>query len=151
MDPLSAPQVSVVVPCRNEEQFIAGCLDSILASDFPKDRLEVLVVDGVSEDGTRRIVNGYAEKHPFIRLLTNPKKTIPGAMNIGIDGSRGGIIMKMDAHTIYAPDYISQCVRFLEEYGADNVGGVVRTLPRTQTLVGRAIALALSNRWCWTS
>ena len=141
------PLVSIIVPCRNEEQFIAACLDSILASNFPRGRMEVLVVDGLSEDGTKRIVGEYAKAHGFIRLLTNAKKSIPAAMNVGIRSARGEIIMKMDAHTVYAPGYIAKCVQLLEAYGADNVGGVIRTLPREDTLFGRAIATALSNRF----
>src|SRR5467141_2579660 len=84
----SLPFVTVVVPCRNEEKRIASCLDSILATDYPKERMEILVLDGMSEDGTREIVVGYSERHP-IRLVDNPKKHIPVAMNIGIREARG--------------------------------------------------------------
>src|ERR1700674_773104 len=104
----SLPFVTVVVPCRNEEKHIARCLESILANDYPKDRLEILVVDGMSEDGTREIVAGYSEHHPMVRLVDNPKKHIPVAMNIGIMAARGERILKMDAHSTYQQEYISR-------------------------------------------
>ncbi|MFN3975395.1 MAG: glycosyltransferase, partial [Dehalococcoidia bacterium] len=116
------PFVSAIVPCRNEERFIAACLDSLIANDYPKERLEILVVDGMSKDGTRRIVQTYAQRYPFILLLSNSKRIIPSAMNIGIGHARGDIILKVDAHSTYAPDYIRKCVTALQEYGADNVG-----------------------------
>lgn len=137
--------VSIVIPCRNEEKFIGKCLDSIVASDYPKDRLEVLVVDGVSEDGTRIAVQSYARKHAFVRLLDNPKKITPAALNIGIANAKGEIIMRMDAHTTYPSHYISGLVGWLERTQADNVGGVCFTVPATQTFMAEAIALALSH------
>ena len=144
---VDSPLISVIIPCRNEEKFIAKCLDSVIANDYPKDRLEVLVVDGVSEDETRRIVTRYVQQYPFIRLLNNAKKISPVALNIGIKYAKGEIIMRVDAHAIYEKDYISKCVKYLDEYGADNVGGTMITLPRDNTLVGRVIVSALSHRF----
>lgn len=137
--------VSIIIPCRNEEDFIGICLDSIVANDYPKERLEVMVVDGMSEDGTREIVERYAEEYPFIKLLDNPKKIIPSAMNIGIKNAKGEIIMKIDAHTSYQKDYISKCVHYLNEFKADNVGGVIIAVPRHNTPLGKAIVLSLSH------
>lgn len=137
--------VSIIIPCRNEERFIATCLDSIIAQDYPKDKLEVFVVDGMSEDGTREIVEKYLEQYTFIKLLENPKKIIPSAMNIGIKNSTGGIIMKVDSHAMYEKDYVSKCVKYLNEYNADNIGGLVIALPRNNTFIGKAIVLSLSN------
>ena len=137
--------VSVIIPCRNEEKFIGICLDSILANDYPKERLEILVVDGSSEDGTREIVERYVEKYPFIRLLDNPKRIIPTAMNIGIKNTKGAIIMKIDAHSLYEKDYISKCISFLNKYDADNVGGLQVAIPRNNTIVGKAIVFSLSH------
>jgi len=139
------PLVSIIVPCRNEEKFIGKCLDSIIAQDYPKDKLEILVIDGMSEDRTKSIVNEYVKKYPFIRILDNPNKITPCALNIGIKNANGKIIMIMGAHTIYEKDYISKCVEYLNEYKADNVGGVMITLPRNNTIIGRAIAAALSH------
>ena len=137
--------VSVIVPCRNEIRFIEKCLDSIIAQDYPKDKLEILVVDGISKDGTREIVKNYSNKYPFVKLLDNPKKIAPSAMNIGIKEAKGDIIIRMDAHNRYEKDYISKCVEYLQEYKADNVGGIWVTLPGKDTLVAHSIALALSH------
>jgi glycosyltransferase involved in cell wall biosynthesis len=139
------PFVSIIIPCRNEDRFIGMCLNSILANNYPKDRLEVLVVDGMSEDGTRAIVKGYARRYALIRLLDNPKKITPAALNIGIANAKGEIIMRMDAHNVYPADYISGLVSWLEKTEADNVGGVWVTLPAKETSMAQAIAIGLSH------
>lgn len=137
--------VSIIVPCRNEEKFIGVCLDSIAAMDYPKGRLEVVVVDGMSEDRTREIVEGYARTYPFIKLLSNPKKITPVGLNIGIAGARGDILCWMSAHNRYEKDYISRSVESLRAYSADNVGGIIVTQPREETLIGRVIVACLSH------
>jgi len=136
--------VSIIIPCRNEEKHIGKCLDSILEQDYPKENLEVLVVDGMSDDKTGEIVKAYSGKYPFIKLLENPKRFTNFALNIGIKEAKGEIIMLMGAHADYEKDYVSKCVRYLKEYGADNVGGVMKTLPSKNTLWARAIAITLS-------
>ncbi len=141
----STPFVSVVVPCLNEERYIAACLDSILASTYPHDRLEVLVVDGMSGDRTRPLVAEYAERHPAVRLIDNPKHITPAALNVGIRAARGDVIVRMDAHVVYPPDYIPRSVAALEQTGADNVGPVIVTRPADTTAIARAIAVALSH------
>ena len=141
------PLVTVILPCRNEEKFIAGCLDSIISSDYPKDRLEVFVVDGMSEDGTRKILDGYTARHNFIMMLENKRKTTPCAFNLGIKNAHGDIIIIMGMHATYDSDYITKCVKYLQEYDADNVGGVMVTVPRDDTLMGKAIAQALSHKF----
>src|SRR5712664_1809487 len=118
------PFVTVVVPCRNENKHIGRCLESILANDYPKDRMEILVLDGMSEDKTREIVQEHAGRDARIRLVDNPQKHIPVAMNIGIREARGERILKMDAHSTYQPEYISRCLHYQDKYGAENAGGV---------------------------
>jgi glycosyltransferase involved in cell wall biosynthesis len=139
------PLVSIIIPCRNEGEFIGPCLESILANDYPKDRLEVLVVDGMSDDDTRARAEEYAQRYPFIRVLENPRRTAPAALNIGLAQARGEVIMRMDAHSEYVRDYISRLVLALEESGADNVGGRYATRPGDNSAVAAAIALALSH------
>ncbi|HYU90699.1 MAG TPA: glycosyltransferase family 2 protein [Gemmatimonadales bacterium] len=138
-------RVSVIVPCRNEERYIARCLDSIMATDYPADRLEVLVVDGESEDRTRAILGEYVARYPIIRVLDNPGRIQPIALNIGIRAATGEILMRMDAHALYPKNYISDLVAALQTTGADNVGGVLVTAPARETPIGRAIAIALSQ------
>lgn len=138
-------EVSIIIPCRNEKDYIAGVLDSILVNDFPKENLEVIVADGMSEDGTRSVIEEYANRWPFIHLVDNPKKIVPCALNEGIRNAKGRIIMRMDAHAIYPPTYISRLVSSLQELKADNVGAAWETLPGGPGLVPKAIALALSH------
>lgn len=141
----SRPFVSIVIPCRNERGHIAPCLDSILDTDYPIDRLEILVVDGASDDGTRDILAEYTVRHPCVRCLDNPRRITPVALNIGIQEARGEIIMRMDAHSRYPRNYIGGLVGWLERSGADNVGGVWRTLPANDGTKARAIATALAH------
>jgi cellulose synthase/poly-beta-1,6-N-acetylglucosamine synthase-like glycosyltransferase len=118
---------------------------SILASDYPLDRMEVLVADGMSEDGTRDIVSRYMARTPLIRLLDNPKRIVPAALNTAIAAAKGEVIVRMDAHEIYPPEYLPRLVAELEQTGADNVGGVIITLPADDTPTARAIAVGLSH------
>lgn len=137
--------LSVICPIYNEERYIAKCIDSILAQDYPKDDLEVIFVDGMSSDRTREIVAEYSAKYPFIRLIDNPDRIVPPAMNIGIKASVGDIIVRLDAHAVFPQNYLSELVKSLLELDADNVGGVCRTLPINDTPVCRSIAYVLSS------
>ncbi len=139
------PLISIIIPCRNEENFIKGCLDSIIVNNYPKDKLEVLVIDGMSNDKTKEIVKRYVKQYSFISFLENHRKFTPFGLNIGIKEAKGEIIIRMDAHAIYEKDYILKCTKFLKEYNADNVGGVTEILPSENTLLRKAIALSLSN------
>jgi glycosyltransferase involved in cell wall biosynthesis len=141
------PLVSIVVPCRNEEAYLARCLDSILASDYPRDRMQILVVKGGSSDRTGEVLAGYVATHQGVVALDNPSGTTPVALNIGIRAASGDIIVRMDAHVLYPPDYIRRLVAGLEESGADNVGGILETVPAENTLTARAIALGISHRF----
>jgi glycosyltransferase involved in cell wall biosynthesis len=143
----SFPLVSIIIPCRNEEMFIGNCIDSILANDYPKDKIEVLVIDGMSEDKSKEIVGAYSKQYKFIRIIDNPQRITPCAFNTGIRNSYGEIIMIMGSHSTYRNDYISKCVQYLNEFDADNVGGIIVTLPRDDTFIGRAVTAALSSRF----
>ena len=136
---------SVVIPLRNEEAYIEQCLQSLLRQDYPADQLEVLLVDGMSTDRTCAIIEDYSARYPYMVLLNNPHKTVPFAMNIGIRAARGRYIVRLDAHSAYADNYITKCIEFLEKTGADNVGGVAET--RGEGFWGSAIALMLSSRF----
>lgn len=137
--------ISIIIPCRNEEKFISNCLDSIIANDYPKNRLEILVVDGMSDDGTKDIIKQYSKRYHFIRMLENHRKIVPVALNIGINNAQGDIILRMDAHVIYEKNYISKCLKYLKEHDVDNVGGVMITLPSKNTVLAQSIALAVSH------
>ncbi len=137
--------VSIIIPCRNEEKYISQCLDSIMSNTYSKDKIEILVVDGMSDDQTRTIIKNIADKHSCVKFFDNPKRIVPPAMNIGIKNAKGEIIMRMDAHNTYKKDYISNCVQNLKTYNADNVGGICVTLPGDNSNIAKAIALALSH------
>lgn len=135
----------MVIPCRNEENHIKDCLESVLAQSYPVDRMEVLVVDGQSEDGTRIILDEYQKKYDRVRIIDNPAKITPAAFNLGIKASRGEAIVIMGAHSAYDRQYVEKCVKSLQEFGADNVGGKLIISPRESTLVARAIVSAMSH------
>lgn len=137
--------VSIICPVYNERNFIARCMESILSQDYSLDHLELLLVDGMSTDGTREVIRQYAEKYDFIRLLDNECKTVPHALNLGIKASKGDVIIRIDGHCVYPVDYVSSLVRLLFELQADNVGGALNTLPANDLTVCRAIAIASSH------
>ncbi len=139
------PLVSVIIPCRNEEKFIGDCLNSIVKQDYPAEKLEVFVVDGMSEDRTRNIVQLFSAKHKNIRLLENQRKITPVALNIGIEESKGDYILRIDAHSFCQRDYVQKCLEYLEKSRADCVGGVLETLPSGKDFVAKAIAKVLSS------
>jgi GT2 family glycosyltransferase len=144
---MELPTVSIIIPCRNEARFIGSCLESVLSNGFPLERMEILVVDGMSTDGTREIIQDFAARYSRIRLLDNPQKVTPYAVNIGIREASGDAIMRLDAHTICGRDYIERCIRVLYDYGADDVGGTLRITARDNTIIGRAIVKALTQRF----
>lgn len=141
------PLLSIVIPCRNEERFIAQCLDSIIRNDYPRHRLEVLVVDGMSTDATAPIVGAYSKRQSFVRLVSNPRRITPAALNIGIAAATGEIVCRIDAHARVATDYLRRCAQWLLSGGADNIGGAMRTLPRNSSLGARSIAICMSHRF----
>lgn len=139
----SLPFVSLIVPCFNEESSIGKCLDSIIANNYPKDKIEILVVDGFSKDKTRDIVNDYINKYSFIKLLDNPKIIQPAALNVGIKSAQGDIIIRLDAHSYIAPDFIFKSLEYLSKTDAVCVGGPIETVG--EGFIGRAIAMVLSS------
>jgi succinoglycan biosynthesis protein ExoA len=141
------PLVSIVVPMRNEERYIAACIESILRQDYPHDCLEILIADGRSTDRSREIVAELARVHPFIRLIDNPAQTVGPGLNAAIRQARGEYVLRVDAHAEYAEDYVRQCVRYLTLTGAENVGGPLVTCPGATTRMARCISAITSNRW----
>lgn len=139
----AVPFVSIVMPMRNEEHFLTQCLESIVKNDYPKDRFEILIVDGLSTDKSRSIVKEFTDRYKNIRLLNNPKRIRVTANNIGIREARGEIVISMDAHVWYASDYIRKCVELLQTTGAANVGGQQKAVG--YNYVTKAIAFATTT------
>lgn len=139
--------LSVICPIYNEAKYIDACIQSILLQDYPKDKLEILFVDGMSSDGTRDTVLEYSKLYSFIKLIDNYQKIVPIAMNAGIRVAVGNVIMRLDAHALYPPNYFSTLVRRLEELKADNVGTVCKTDVLNKNSKSLAIREVLCNRF----
>ena len=137
------PKVSIILPCRNEKDTIEKCVLSILNQEPPHGGYELLIVDGLSDDGTRLILNQLSKKNDFIRILDNEDRIVSTGLNKGIEQARGQIILRMDAHTEYAKDYVKQCIKTLLETQADNVGGPCQA--KGFSTIGRAIAAAFQS------
>ena len=138
--------VSVVIPVLNEALHVEKCLNSISAQDYPASNIEILVVDGMSDDGTRDIIKRLCQENPRIKLLENKKRIVPCAMNMGIRAAKGDIIMRMDCHCIYPEKYVSTLVnKLMELKSAANVGGVCITIPANDTMLCQAIAFSTSH------
>ena len=137
--------VSVVIPVYNEEKYIEKCISSVLEQDYDKSLLEILLVDGQSEDKTVEIIKEYEKKYPFITLLDNPGKLPQYAMNIGITAAKGEYIVRMDAHAEYADDYISKCIETIKKTNAANVGGPTIAVGKTNKQ--KAVAAAFHSKF----
>jgi len=140
--------VSVVIPCYNEEQFIGKTLEN-LVSQYDSSRYEIIIVDGMSTDRTREVINQFQRARPMIsvRILDNPARKIPTALNIGVGAARGEIVARMDAHAAPSPGYVRRCVALLAGNHNGVVGAPCDVRPAANTLMARAIAAAVSNRF----
>ena len=137
------PFVSLIMPVRNEGKFITECLDAVMGQDYPPDRLEVFIVDGMSTDATPGIVRSYEGRQIPLRMLENPGRIVPKGMNVALAETKGEIIVRVDGHCKIAPDYVSRCVDHIRTDHVDGVGGPVRTMGGSGT--ARVIALAMSS------
>ena len=138
--------VSVIIPCYNEERFIGKALEN-LADQYAAKDYEIIVVDGMSNDRTREVIAEFQQSHPeiSIKLVGNPTRHIPRALNLGIAAARGEIIARIDAHAAPSSGYIRRCVEVLSEDGTAVVGMPCRVQPGADTALARAIALAVSH------
>ncbi len=140
---MTQPVVTILVPMRNEEAFIAACLASLRGQAYPADRLEILVLDGASTDRSAAIVQAIAAADPRVRLLPNPQRLQAAGLNLGIAAARGAILVRADAHAVYGPSYVATCVDHLAAGRAENVGGLQR--PEGRGPFSRAVAAALQT------
>jgi succinoglycan biosynthesis protein ExoA len=137
------PHITIILPVRNEADFIMLSLGSVLKQDYPQDKLEVIVADGMSDDGTREIIQELQAEHPNLHMVDNPRRIVPTGLNTAIRQARGEIIVRVDGHCEIAPNYVRQCVSALERSGAENVGGRMHAV--SQNTFGRAVAAATST------
>ena len=137
-------KVSITIPCLNEEKYISKCLDSIVNCSYPKGFLSVFVVDGESSDSTLSILNDYAQKHFFIKILINPKKVTPISLNMGIKASDMDVAIILGAHAEIYPDYIEKCLLAFENSPKIGcTGGVLEQINEDEE--SKIIALAMSS------
>ncbi len=141
-----SPSVSVVIPCYNEERFIGKVLDN-LADQYERERYEIIIVDGMSVDKTRAVIEEFIARRPGVkvRVVDNPQKHIPTGLNLGIEAARGDIIVRMDAHSVPTPNYVRRCVELLAAAEWAVVGMPWRIRASSDTLAARAIALAVAH------
>ncbi|MCX6250039.1 MAG: glycosyltransferase family 2 protein [Bacteroidetes bacterium] len=139
------PFVTVIIPSFNEEKYITSLLENILHQDYPVDRIEVFIIDGLSNDRTQEIIEEYHNRHPYIQLLLNEKRYVPYALNMGIRSAKGEVIIRMDVHSEYPVNYISALLEHLVLLNADNVGGVWINKPGNETMTAFAISRVLSS------
>jgi glycosyltransferase involved in cell wall biosynthesis len=141
------PKISVIVPTFNEEKYISSCLDSILESDYAYEKMEIFVVDGMSEDGTRDIVEKYHGKFPFVKLIENQQRHTPIGMNLGIQASSGEFVFILSAHATYETDYFTKLVENIQNLDADCVGGVLLTEVKNTNAKSSSIKEVLMHKF----
>lgn len=141
------PKVSVIIPCFNEQSTIQLLLEALHEQTIPHADMEVIISDGMSTDDTRRVIAGFQKEHPGlnVRVVDNAHRSIPSAVNRAIESSRGGIIVRLDAHSKPYPDYVEKCVKAIEENRGDNVGGVWEIRAGSKTWVAESIAVAAAH------
>ena len=144
---MTHPEISIVIPCLNEEKNIQQLLEAILRQTVALDKLEVIISDGNSEDKTRQIISVFSKCHPELKIqvIDNSVRRIPAGLNQAIRTAKGKIITRMDAHAIPAPDYVKLNVQALESGCGDNVGGVIDVKPGADTWIGRSISVATAH------
>ena len=140
-------KVSLIIPCYNEENTIQDLLAAICEQNFPLADIDVVVSDGMSTDTTRKKIQEFADGVPElkVRVIDNPKRTIPSALNQALKVAEGEYIVRMDAHSYPHPSYIKFCLRDLEAGLGDNVGGVIQIEAANQDWVAQSIAVAAGH------
>jgi succinoglycan biosynthesis protein ExoA len=141
------PFVSIIIPCFNEETTIRLLLTAITEQTYPVAKMEIVIADGLSTDNTRTEIQAFQAENPRIkiRLVDNKKQNIPSGLNRAIEAAEGEIIVRLDAHSVPASDYIEQSVAALEANQGDNVGGVWQIQPGNDSWVARSIAVAAAH------
>lgn len=141
------PSVSIIVPCFNEQATIAGLLEAVYTQTYPRGEMEIVIADGMSTDGTRERIEEFRRGHAdlAVRVIDNPARSIPSGLNLAIAAGRGETIVRLDAHSSPAADYIARSLQALDEEKGWNVGGVWEIKPGQDTWLGRAIAAAAAH------
>lgn len=141
------PKVSIIVPCYNEQSTIRLLLEALCEQTYPRAQMEVIVADGLSTDGTRQVISAFQKDVPdlSVRIVDNPQRNIPSALNRAIEAARGEIIVRVDGHSKPYPDYVANCISAHQAERGDNVGGVWEIRPGTDTWIAGSIAVAAAH------
>jgi succinoglycan biosynthesis protein ExoA len=141
------PLISIIVPCYNEEATIGSLIEAILNQTFPIQETEVIISDGLSTDSTREVISSFQQAHPELSLtiVDNTLRKIPSGLNRALETSAGEYVIRFDAHSIPAPDYIEKCMQALESGKGENVGGVWMIVPGADNWISRSIAIAAAH------
>ncbi len=139
------PFVSILIPVRNEARYMPRCLQAIADQDYPSDNIEVLIADGMSDDGTSELLQDWASQAANRYVYQNPGKIVPTGLNILIPKAKGEVIIRVDGHCVIAPDYVSNCIRHLQSDGVDGVGGSMRSIGEDH--ISQVTALAMSSKF----
>ncbi len=141
-----SPFVSILLPIRNESDYLRSGLLAILAQDYPSDCMEILIADGMSNDNSRSLIQDIFVLHPQrqLRILNNPREIVPTGLNIALRQAKGEIIIRVDGHCIITPDYVRKCVEHIQKDGVDGVGGSMETIGETYLAKGIAIGMSSS-------
>ena len=143
------PLVTVLVPVRNEKADIAGCIDAIAAQDHGADRIQLVVVDAASDDGTVDEVHRAAARHPFAEVVVDrdPRRRTSAGLNVGLGHARGEYLARVDARSRIPSHYVRTCLERMEDARVGVVGGAQVAQPRSPRAIDEGIARALRNRW----
>ena len=133
------------MPVRNEAAFIERSVGSVLAQDYPHDRLEILIADGLSQDGTAEVVGLLRQKHSNVVTVDNPGKIVATGLNAALRQARGEVIVRVDGHCEIATDYVSRCVSHLLNDQVEAVGGPLETIG--ESYIAHVIAAAMGSRF----
>lgn len=140
--------VTIAIPCLQEREFIGACLDSVTRFEVPSDMsIEILVLDGMSKDGTREIVREFAARDSRVRLVDNVNRSQSAALNLAISQAKGAYLLRLDAHSVYPANYLASTLATAIRTGADNTGGVVATLRRGDTYQSSLVQAIITHQF----
>ena len=137
--------ISVILPIRNEVTFISNAVNSILKQEISDHNYEILIADGMSTDGTRQIIKTFQKKNKNIFLFDNQKKIVSTGFNIALTKAKGNIIIRLDGHAEFPPDYFKKCLKALIKKKTYCVGGII--IYRSKGIIGESIKIAQSSNF----
>lgn len=141
------PLISVIIPCRNEAAYVGPAIESLLFQEGVPGDVEILIADGMSSDGTREVLHDFENRFSQIKVFENHRKTVPFALQILLTQAQGEFIVRADTHCLYPSNYLRDLHKYLSSGSADNVGGVIETIPGADTPDAQVIANCMNSRF----